>query len=409
MYALLHRALIFAVVLVGATLSTLSQEVGLVSGRVTDERGVPLKGALVTLSGPRIQGSQEATTDRDGRYWFPAVPGNQPLTMKAATPGRTSLLYVGYESRRSTAVGVDFTLRPPGEHEILALIEADVPYHQIALEGAVSTMPGHVSTLMVKDTGPETVRLLTARLDLKPSVVLAIGDVAARLARRHIQDVPVVYSMVPAPMDADLIAANLCGVPLNGGFDRQIEHLRHLMPEARRIGTIYDPHRMGRTFREAKQIAGAAGMDLVAAHLHRSHRAHGEDPMGIHAALDELAARQVDAIVLMLDPRTMDGDGFEQVTRFAQRHDIVLAVPDASMVMPGRIFSFVPGFWDLGAYAGTIVRRIVEGKANPSQVGMSYPDRETPGGTTTRLQARSFREVLPAGDTAGRVRIAREE
>ena len=144
MCALLHRAVAVAVVLVVATLPALSQGVGLVSGRVTDERGFPLERVIVTLSGAGVLGSQEATTDAEGRYWFRAVPGNQPLTVTAATPGRVPLMYVGYLARRDGVTNIDFTLRARGEVEILALVEDGVPYHQIALEGAMSMMPGHV-------------------------------------------------------------------------------------------------------------------------------------------------------------------------------------------------------------------------------------------------------------------------
>jgi len=403
MCALLHRALVVAVVLVAATLPALAQGVGLVSGRVTDERGVPLQHAVVSLSGPGVLGSQEALTDEDGRYWFRAVPGNQALTVSAASTGRVPLMYVGHIPRRDAVTTIDFTLRLAGEVEVLALVEAGVPYHQTALEGARSMMPGHVSTLEVRDMGPETVRELRARLDLKPSAVLAIGDMAARLARRHIRDVPVVYSMVPAPLDADLTTANLCGVPLNGGFDMQIEHLRHVLPEARRIGTVIDPRRMGRCLKDVKQAASSAGVEVIAAHV------YGDRPEDLTAALDELADQDIDAFVLLLDPQLMDGDAYEQITRFVQTHDLVLAVPDASLVVPGKTFSFVPGFWDLGAYSGMLVRRIVEGKAQPSQIGVSYPARESLGGVAARLQSQTFREVLPGTVSDSELLVARDE
>src|SRR5262249_46380040 len=154
------------------------------------------------------------------------------------------------------------------------------------------------------DAGPEAARQLSDRLDLKPSAVLAIGDVAARMSRRYIRDVPVVYSMVPAPLDSDLTTANLCGVPLNGGFDLQVEHLLEVLPGARRIGTIYDPHRMGRVFRQAKQAAADAGLELIAGHVHDG------DADEMAAALDELDASQIDAFLMLMDPRTMTADAF---------------------------------------------------------------------------------------------------
>ncbi len=43
--------------------------------------------------------------------------------------------------------------------------------------------------------------------------------------------------MVPEPLEAGLTTANMCGVPLNGGFTAQVGHLIGVLPEARRIGT----------------------------------------------------------------------------------------------------------------------------------------------------------------------------
>jgi ABC-type uncharacterized transport system substrate-binding protein len=313
------------------------------------------------------------------------------------------MMYVGFEARRDGAVNVDFTLRVRGDYEVLVLIESGVPYHRMALDGAVSTMPGRVATLAVEDTGPEMVRQLRERLDRRPSAVLAIGETAARLARRHIRDVPVVYAMVPAPMDSGLTTTNLCGVPLTGGFEAQIQHLRHVMPEARRIGTIYDPHRIGRPFREARQATNAAGMELIAAHV------NGDNPDGIRDALVRLESKQIDAFLLLMDPRLMDADAFSQVADFALSHGIVLVVPDASLVVPGRAFSFVPGFWDLGAHAGSLIRRIVEGRVQPSQIGVSYPTRESHDQIATRLQTLTFRDVLPGREASVAVQLARDE
>ncbi len=400
MCACVHRALLTAVVLASAAATCLAQEVGLVSGRVTDERGVPMAGAIVTLSSPGMPGVLEAMADEEGRYWFRAVPGNHPLTLRAEAAGKVPVEYIGHTARRNGAVAVDFRLRSPGNHEILALVDDGVPYHQVALEGALSTMPGTVSTLTVSGRGPATVAALIRRLEGKPSAVLAVGETAARLARRHIRDVPVVFCMVPAPVDADLTTRNLCGVPLNGGFDEQLAHLRHADPRVRRVGTIYQPDRMERPARHLRDAAEAAGLKLVSAHVHSGEAG------ALGRAIDELRGQEIDAFLLLLEPRLMSAAGFDQIVRFTRDEGVLLAVPDPSLVVPGRSFSFTPGFWDLGAYAGALVRSIVEGRAQPADIGLVYPARvDIPGGHA-RLQYLSPEESLPSApeDTVAAVR-----
>src|SRR5262249_54612071 len=151
-----------------------------------------------------------------------------------------------------------------------------------------------------------------------------------------------------------------------------------------------------------KQAFAAAGLELEAAHVRDG------DAAEMAAALDELEAARIDAFLMLMDPRTMTADAFEQLARFAERHDVVLAVPDASLVVPGKTFSFVPGFWDLGAYAGTLVRRIVEGKVQPSQIGISYPSHDSMDRLIARPMVRDYHELLPAGATTA-VRIAGDE
>ncbi len=392
MYAFVHRALAVAVVLVAATMPALLQEVGLVSGRVIDETGVPLVGAIVQLQSPGMQGTLRSITDLEGRYWFRAVHGNYPLTLRATAAGRVPLEYIGHTARRDGSVTVDFALRVPGDHDILVLIEEGVPYHQVALEGALSAMPGRIATLAVRDRGPETVRELAGMLEAHPSAVLAIGETAARLARRHIKDVPVVFCMVPAPIDSDLTTRNMCGVPLNGGFDVQMAHLRHVAPEARRIATIYEPRRMGSCLKQVKADAQAAGLELVTA------RAYGDDPQAFERALLQLEQEEIDAFLLLLDPRLIDERNFERVARFAASRNLILAVPDQSLALPGKNFSFVPGFWNLGAYAGGLVRLIVEGKAQPSKIGIVYPDAQALQRSAVRLQRLTPHDVLPAAE-----------
>lgn len=397
MSALVHRVICVTVVLVAVTLPSLAEGVGVVTGRVTDDGGVPLEGVVVTLSAPGVLGTMRANTNERGRYRFPAVPGNTPLNVRAEALGRVPVEYVGHTARRNGSITIDFALRAPGDHEVLVLLEEGVPYHRLALEGALTTMPGETTQLLVDDIGPATVRALREQLEARPSAVLAIGERAAKLARRNIRDVPIVYSMVPAPLEVDLTTTNMCGVRLNGGFDIQIEHLRHVLPGAQRVGTIYDPHRMGGPFSELKRSAVAADLELVAAHF------HGNRESDLRAALAQLKGQDLDAFLLLLDPRVVDAPRFEEIRAFVETEGLVLAVPDASLAITDQSFSFGPGFWDLGAFSGTLVRQILEGESHPSQIGLTYPDREFLSMHRTHQARKTPGEVLPGGSAPVRV------
>lgn len=391
MRALFIRACALAVVFFVATVPAVSQGNGMVSGIVVDESGQPIAGAQVTVSGKGILGVQTAVTDDAGIYRFRTVSTSDPLHVKAAAPGRVPVEYVGLSARADRVVNVDFRLRAPGEHQVLVLIDESVPYHKVALDGALTTMPGQAEIFAVSDLSWKTVRELRQRLEAKPSAVLAIGETAARLARRNIHDIPVVHTMVPAPLDADLTTTNMCGVALNGAFDSQLEHLRHVAPDAQRIATLYDPRRLERCYRDLDEASEAAGMQMVPSHLNRG------DSADVRQVLEEMG--KVDAILVLLDPGLIDATAFAELTQFASSRDLVLAVPDAALTSPGKTFSFVPGFWDQGAYAGRLVRKILEERVLPSQIGLVEPRAGELMPISARLDAKVQGELLPGSNS----------
>jgi len=77
-------ALVFGVGLVPASAQT-GQMFGELVGKVTDAQGGVLPGAIVTLSGPAIMGTQTAITNANGQYRFPAVnTGTYKMTFQLA-------------------------------------------------------------------------------------------------------------------------------------------------------------------------------------------------------------------------------------------------------------------------------------------------------------------------------------
>lgn len=66
--------LTLAAIVAGASVSAQTPNTGLLSGKVLDEKGGPVVGATVTLSGPAMQGARSSMTDAEGKYRFPFVP-----------------------------------------------------------------------------------------------------------------------------------------------------------------------------------------------------------------------------------------------------------------------------------------------------------------------------------------------
>ncbi|MFQ5701243.1 MAG: hypothetical protein ACE5HU_05310, partial [Acidobacteriota bacterium] len=175
------------------------------------------------------------------------------------------------------------------------------------------------------------------------------------------------------------------------------------MPEARRIGTLYDPHRMGRSMRELREAAERSGLELVAENV------RGGLTGGIEGALSELGRQDLDAFLLLLDPEVLDTRRFAEILDLVRRQDLLLVVPDASLAVSGKSLQIAPGFWQLGAYSGMLIRRILEGEVQPSQIGMTYPETITLAGNPVMSHPPTPADVLPGGRPSRAVRLALED
>ncbi|PYQ03608.1 MAG: hypothetical protein DMF82_12850 [Acidobacteria bacterium] len=74
-------ALLAAVVLAAVPLWAQTNPTGTISGKVTDQDGLPVPGATVTVQSPALQGTRSATTSANGDYIIPFLPaGDYEIT-----------------------------------------------------------------------------------------------------------------------------------------------------------------------------------------------------------------------------------------------------------------------------------------------------------------------------------------
>lgn len=359
---------LWAVALATAALAAspvLAAEAGQLAGLVTDEEGNAIAGARLTMTGPSTAGTRRTSTDAVGRYRLVAMDAVRPVDVLIEADGKVAVKYRELRVRPDRLNRLDVKLRSLGTHEVLVLMDPRVPYHRMALDGARSVLSGSARLLEMTEASPSWRQALARALEESPSAVLAIGEEAATAARSLVRDVPVVHCMVPDPNPADLASGNLCGVPLIGAVERQVERLGRLDPRIRRIGTIYDPSRLSDTVGRFRRAAAEVGLTLVAGHVHQ--------PEDFPRALDDLAREEPDAFVVLLDPEVYTARNFSLLRRFIEENDRILIVPDPSMAVAEKSFTFGPGFWESGAVAGRLVKQIVDGRLRPADIGLCEP------------------------------------
>src|SRR5690606_28851950 len=81
----------------------------------------------------------------------------------------------------------------------------------------------------------------------KPDVIVAIATPSAQDVVAATKSVPVVYSAITDPVAAQLVSAmtpsgtNVTGVSDSLALEKQIELIKRVVPEAKRVGMVYNP------------------------------------------------------------------------------------------------------------------------------------------------------------------------
>jgi putative ABC transport system substrate-binding protein len=195
----------------------------------------------------------------------------------------------------------------------------------------------------------------------RPSLVIAIGSRAARLAREMFNGAPLSYAMVldPAsvglPSPGDVPGARVTGVTMEVTTDRQFDLMREMVPGLRRIGVIYDPSVSGEAVRRAIEVARADGLVLVP----QAVRSEGEV---LRAA--QLLSGEVDAFWALADPTVLTPANARALILLALRAKKPLFAASEGFVRSGALAALAADPEEVGRRAAQMGLSLLDGKAS---------------------------------------------
>ena len=246
---------------------------------------------------------------------------------------------------------------PAAAAEIALVRSADVAAWRPALDAIRAATSSHALTEY--DLGGSKVegeQLYTA-LKGKVAVVIAMGPLAAQLARDMLPEVALVYCMVQDPAAAGLIGApNAAGVALALPVRNQLVAFRTVNPQARRVGVIFSSEAAARQVEEAEKTAGALKLEIVARRV--------PDATGVPQAVRDLlkGAEAVDALWVLPDPLILEA----ATRRFVLAEALLAGKPvysfSASLISEGALVSHSPDMFSVGQGVGELIGRILSGQ-----------------------------------------------
>ncbi len=193
----------------------------------------------------------------------------------------------------------------------------------------------------------------------RPDAIVAIATPSAQAVVAATKDIPVVYSAVTDPVAAQLVPSleasgtNVTGVSDRLSLERQIELIKKVVPDAKRIGMVYNPGEANSVVvvKAMRELLAAQDMTLVEATAPRT--------VDVGAAARSLVGK-VDAIYTNTDNNVVSA--YEALVKVGIDAKVPLIASDTDSVVRGAIAAVGINYYDLGVQTGEMVVRILKGE-----------------------------------------------
>ncbi len=204
----------------------------------------------------------------------------------------------------------------------------------------------------------------------RPDAIVAIATPSAQAVVAATKDIPVVYSAVTDPVAAQLVPSmdasgtNVTGVSDRLSLERQIELIKKVVPDAKRVGMVYNPGEANSVVvvKAMRELLQEQDMTLVEATAPRT--------VDVGAAARSLVGK-VDVIYTNTDNNVVSA--YEALVKVGTDAQVPLIASDTDSVVRGAIAAVGINYRDLGMQTGRMVARILGGE-NPGQIASETSD-----------------------------------
>lgn len=203
----------------------------------------------------------------------------------------------------------------------------------------------------------------------KPDVIVAISTLSAQTVVSLAENIPVVFSAVTDPVEAKLVEVtdrpgnNVSGVSDRPPIDQHMALIREILPEAKRLGVIYD----------AEEDHWESLMALIHTQAQQQDFTEVKE-MAIFSSAEVVEAARslvgsVDAIYVPADIRL--NLSLPAVVQVGQENDLPVFAGDTDGVKQGAIAGISFNYSDIGRQTADMVIRVLRGR-NPEGLPVEF-------------------------------------
>lgn len=205
----------------------------------------------------------------------------------------------------------------------------------------------------------------------KVDLIVSIATPTSQAAANATKEIPIVFSAVTDPVSAGLVESlehpggNITGVSDMTPVDKQIELIKYLFKDAKRVGTLYNAGEVNSvvTNEMAKEACAANGLELLEATV-----ASTADV----AMAAQTLVRKVDAVYVSTDNTVVSA--LDAVAKACNEAKVPLVLADPTTVEKGALLALGFDYYLHGRQTAAIVARVLKGE-NPGDIPVQFAQK----------------------------------
>lgn len=199
----------------------------------------------------------------------------------------------------------------------------------------------------------------------KPKLILAVGVLAATLAKDQFPDIPMIFCMVINHERFNLHGTNITGISSEASLEDQFALLKEILGLRKNVGVLYDPTKTGKIISDATNVAGKFGINLFKIEVLSEYE--------VSSALKN-NINKIDALWIVPDGTVITKDSIEDIVNKTSKNRLPTFCTSSAIVKAGALISISPDYAYTGRQAAQAVQTLLNDPTKTS-LGVKRPDK----------------------------------
>lgn len=263
--------------------------------------------------------------------------------------------------------------------EFIAVIKTrEAEPYEIALRSLRRTLKekgfdGRIEEFILPEDGQSKDDRLTELKKQNPQLIVTLGSAATERTAKVVKDTAVLFCMVLNPQASGFVRSmggsgnNVTGASLDISPQVQFDAIRFIVPNAKKIGVIYNPRETESVIQQARKVTKEMGLELVAVPISSGDK--------VPDALRTLE-KSVDALWSVADSTTFTPASMEFIFLHTLRSKLPFMGLSPAFVKAGALMALAADYQEVGTQCGGLAAKILSGES-PSTLPITTPQKTT--------------------------------